>query len=186
MKIGYIRVSTDKQHTDRQHEILASYKLDRVFEEKITGKYTDRPELKAMMDCLREGDTLYVESFSRLSRSVKDLLHLTDTLSARGVALVSHKEQIDGTTPQGRLMFTVFAALSQFERDIITERTIEGLEAARKKGNKGGKPRVDSEKINRALMLNRTTKMSVRAICKLVGISTRTLYNYRYGIYDDK
>ena len=111
-KIGYIRVSTEHQETARQQEIMCDYQVDRIFSEKISGANKDRPQLKAMLDYVREGDTLYIESISRLGRSTKDLLNIIDTLTDKGVTLVSHKENIDTDTPTGKFMLTVFAAHS--------------------------------------------------------------------------
>ena len=116
-RIGYIRVSTEHQETARQQEIMDSYQVDRTFSEKISGARNDRPQLKAMLDYVREGDTLYVESISRLGRSTKDLLNIIDTLTDKGVTLISHKEKIDTDMPTGKFMLTVFAALSQLERE---------------------------------------------------------------------
>ena len=112
-KIGYIRVSTEHQETARQQEIMDSYQVDRIFSEKISGANKDRPQLRAMLDYVREGDTLYIESISRLGRSTKDLLSIIETLTEKGVTLISHKENIDTDTPSGKFMLTVFAALSQ-------------------------------------------------------------------------
>lgn len=101
-KIGYIRVSTENQETARQQEIMCDYQVDRIFSEKLSGANTDRPQLRAMLDYVREGDTLYVESISRLGRSTKDLLNIIDTLTDKGVTLISHKEKIDTNTPAER------------------------------------------------------------------------------------
>ena len=112
-RIGYIRVSTEHQETARQQEIMDNYRVERIFSEKLSGANTERPQLKAMLEYIREGDVLYVESISRLGRSTKDLLNIIDTLSEKGVTLVSNKENIDTDTPSGKFMLTVFAALSQ-------------------------------------------------------------------------
>ena len=132
-KIGYIRVSTEHQETARQQEIMCGYQVDRIFSEKLSGANTDRPQLRAMLDYVREGDTLYIESISRLGRSTKDLLNIIDTLTEKGVTLISHKEKIDTDTPTGKFMLTVFAALSQLEREQLKQRQREGIEIA--KGN---------------------------------------------------
>ena len=108
-RIGYIRVSTEHQETARQQEIMCDYQVDRIFSEKLSGANTDRPQLRAMLDYVREGDTLYIESISRLGRSTKDLLNIIDTLTEKGVTLISHKEKIDTDTPTGKFMLTVFA-----------------------------------------------------------------------------
>ena len=121
-KIGYIRVSTEHQKTARQQEIMCSYQVDRIFSEKISGVNKDCPQFKAMLDYVREGDTLYIESISRLGRSAKDLLKIIDTLTDKGVTLISHKDKIDTDTPRGKFMLTVFAALSQLERKQLKQR----------------------------------------------------------------
>ena len=133
-KIGYIRVSTEHQETARQQEIMCSYQVDRIFSEKLSGANTDRPQLRAMLDYVREGDTLYIESISRLGRSTKDLLNIIDTLTDKGVTLISHKEKIDTDTPAGKFMLTVFAALSQLEREQLKQRQREGIEIAKAQG----------------------------------------------------
>ena len=141
MKVGYVRVSTLEQNPARQEEIMSSFGVEKVFSEKLSGKDTNRPIFKEMLSFLREGDTLYVESFSRLSRSTRDLIDTVNVLGERGVALVSDKENIDTTTPQGRLVMTVFAAIYQFERENLLERQAEGIAIAKKEGKyKGRKP----------------------------------------------
>lgn len=141
MKVGYVRVSTVEQNPARQDELMKSFGVDKVYSEKLSGKDTKRPQFQEMIDFLREGDTLYVESFSRLSRSTRDLLDTVNTLNEKGVSLVSDKEKIDTTTPQGRLVMTVFAAIYQFERENTLERQREGIEIAKRQGKyKGRKP----------------------------------------------
>ena len=130
-RIGYIRVSTEHQETARQQEIMSNYKVDRIFSEKLSGANADRPQLRAMLDYVRDGDTLYVESISRLGRSTKDLLNIIDTLTDKNVTLISHKENIDTNTPTGKFMLTVFAALSQLEREQLRQRQREGIEIAK-------------------------------------------------------
>ena len=137
-KIGYIRVSTEHQETARQQEIMCGYQVDRIFSEKLSGANTDRPQLRAMLDYVREGDTLYIESISRLGRSTKDLLNIIDTLTGKGVTLISHKENIDTDTPTGKFMLTVFAALSQLEREQLKQRQREGIEIAKAQGQVHG------------------------------------------------
>ena len=135
MRVGYVRVSTAEQNPARQVELMKSLDVEKVFLDKISGKNTDRPQFNEMLSFLRDGDTLYVESFSRLSRSTKDLLNTV------GVQLVSDKEKVDTNTPQGRFMLTVFAALSELERENILERQREGIEIAKAEGKyKGRKP----------------------------------------------
>lgn len=142
MKIGYIRVSAQDQNTSRQWELLNPYGLDKVFEEKISGKDTNRPELKALLNFVREGDTVYIESISRLARNTLDFLTIVQQLKENGAGLVSLKEAIDTTTPQGQFMLSVFAALSQLERDTIKQRQQEGITIALKQGRPYGRPKV--------------------------------------------
>ena len=144
-KIGYIRVSTEHQETARQQEIMSNYKVDRIFSEKLSGVNADHPQLKAMLDYVREGDTLYVESISRLGRSTKDLLNIIDTLTDKGVTLVSHKENIDTDTPTGKFMLTVFAALSQLEREQLKQRQREGIEIAKAQGKYTGRKPIPTD-----------------------------------------
>ena len=142
--IGYIRVSTKEQNTGRQYEDFTAkgIALDKVFEEKMSGKNTDRPQLQAMLSYLREGDTLYVESFSRLARSTRDLLNIVSVLTEKGVSFVSLKENVDTTTSQGKFMLTVFAGLYELERDNILERQREGIDLALKEGRTYGRPKA--------------------------------------------
>ena len=121
-KIGYIRVSTQEQNTARQELLLESLGVERVYREKISGKDTDRPQLKQMMDYIREGDTVVVESYSRFARNTRDLLELVEQLEKKGVAFVSQKENVNTETAEGRLMFTIFAGLAQFEREQLLQR----------------------------------------------------------------
>ncbi len=144
-KIGYIRVSTEHQETARQQEIMCGYQVDRIFSEKLSGTNTDRPQLRAMLDYVREGDTLYVESISRLGRSTKDLLNIIDTLGSKGVTLISHKEKIDTDTPTGKFMLTVFAALSQLEREQLKQRQREGIEIAKAQGKYTGRKPIPTD-----------------------------------------
>ena len=149
-RIGYIRVSTEHQEIARQQEIMGDYQVDRIFSEKISVSTQnalqfakDRPQLKAMLDYVREGDTLYIESISRLGRSTKDLLNIIDTLTEKGVTLISHKENIDTDTPTGKFMLTVFAALSQLEREQLKQRQREGIEIAKARGKYTGRKPIE-------------------------------------------
>ena len=144
-KIGYIRVSTEHQETARQQEIMCDYQVDRIFSEKLSGANADRPQLRAMLDYVREGDTLYVESISRLGRSTKDLLNIIDALTEKSVTLISHKEKIDTDTPTGKFMLTVFAALSQLERKQLKQRQREGIEIAKAQGKYTGRKPIPTD-----------------------------------------
>lgn len=175
MKIGYARVSTQDQNLDRQIDNLKAQGCEKIYTEKMTGTKSRRPELDRMMDALRKGDTLVTDSFSRLSRSTKDLLELTDRLQTMGVQLISLKEQLDTTTATGKMMMTMLSALSQFERDIIAERTVEGLKAAKARGREGGRPKVDEKRVRQALALYDSNAGSIAEIAKTTGISTATI-----------
>ena len=140
-KFGYARVSTGQQNLARQIDMLKAYGVDYIFNEKITGTKRDRPELLKLLDRIMEGDTVVIESLSRLGRSTKNLIELVEIFDKKGVHLVSLKEQIDTSTPAGRLLFTLMSAIAQFERDVIAERTKEGLNAARARGRVGGRPK---------------------------------------------
>lgn len=176
MKIGYARVSTQDQNLDRQLDNLRAAGCERIFNEKMTGTKSDRPELKTMLMTLRSGDVLVIDSFSRLSRSTKDLLQLVEQLTAMGVHLVSLKENLDTTTATGKLMLTMLSALSQFERDLIAERTIDGLKAARARGRFGGRPRSGSDKDRKqAYAMYKANVMTCREIAEKFDISLSTL-----------
>ena len=142
--ISYIRVSTKEQNTGRQFELLKErgIKLDKVYEEHVSGKNTNRPQLQAMLDYVREGDTVYIESISRLARNTRDFLNIVEMLQEKKVNLVSLKESIDTSTPQGKFMLSVFSALYQLERENILERQREGINLALKEGRAYGRPPV--------------------------------------------
>ena len=176
MIIGYARVSTQDQNLDRQLDALTKAGCERIFNEKMTGTHSARPELQLMLMTLRAGDTLIVESFSRLSRSTKDLLDMVEKLTKIGVHLISLKEDLDTNTATGKMMLTVMSALSQFERDLIAERTKEGLKAARARGRCGGRPRLGSDKDRKqALAMYNANVMTNSEIASRFGISQRTL-----------
>lgn len=176
MKIGYARVSTQEQNLDRQIDNLTAYGCEKIYKEKITGTKADRPEYKAMLNALRPGDVLVADSFSRLSRSTKDLLELVESLNKSGIYLVSLKENLDTTTATGKLMLTMLSALSQFERDLIAERTIDGLKAARARGRKGGRPAAGSDKDKaQALAMYDANAMTNKEIAEKFNVSTATL-----------
>ncbi len=183
MIIGYIRVSKNKQLTALQVDAMRSANCERTFTDKMTGKRFDRPEFLKMLDMLREADILVVWRLDRLGRSLKELIETVNLLAARGVELRSLKENIDTTTPTGRLMFHVIAALAEFERDIISERTQAGLEAARARGRKGGRPRaidkISPAQLARAKELYAAKQNSVAEIMALTGFKSRnTFYKY--------
>lgn len=142
MRIAYVRVSTVEQNEERQLEGLQKYNIDKWFTEKVSGKNTDRPQLKTMIDYAREGDTIYVWDFSRLSRSVKDLLNIVETLQDKKIHLVSIKENLDTSTPTGKLMLTMIGAINEFERTNLLERQKEGIAIAKKEGKYKGRKKI--------------------------------------------
>lgn len=175
---GYARVSTEQQSLDRQLDMLERYGVDKIYNEKMTGTKRNRPELEKLMERLTEGDTVVVESLSRLGRSTKDLIWLMETFNSKGVNLVSLKESIDTTSSTGKLLFTLMSALAQFERDVIADRTREGLASARARGRKGGRPATNSEMIRRAVKLYNSRDYSVKEITELTGVRRSTLYKH--------
>jgi len=140
MIIGYARVSTDDQNLDAQTDALQAAGAERVFSEKITGSARNRPELIKLLDHLRSGDVIIVTKYDRLARSLRDLLDIVETIEKHDAGFRSLAEDIDTTTPAGRLIFHVFASIAQFERERISERTKEGLQAAKARGRVGGRP----------------------------------------------
>lgn len=173
---GYARVSTEAQNLDRQLDALEKYGVDMIYNEKMSGTKKNRPELTKLLDQITEGDTVVVESLSRLGRSTKDLIELTETFQSKGVNLVSLKESIDTNSPTGKLLFTLMSAIAQFERDVIADRTREGLKAARARGRTGGRPRDDPEQVKKAVKLYKTEQYSIKEIEELTGIKKSTLY----------
>lgn len=176
MIIGYARVSTAEQNLDRQIDALQNYGVEELYQEKMTGTKADRPELEKVKLRLRKGDTLVIESLSRLGRSTKDLLSLVDEFDRKGIILISLKENIDISTPTGKLLLTVLSALCQFERDLTVQRTNEGLQAARARGRKGGRPKKSNKQIELAMTMYDSKNYSVKEITESTGISQGTLY----------
>ncbi|MDE6031722.1 MAG: recombinase family protein, partial [Oscillospiraceae bacterium] len=167
---GYARVSTEQQSLDRQLDMLEKYGVDKIYNEKMTGTKRNRPELDKLMERLTDGDTVVVESLSRLGRSTKDLIWLMETFNSKGVNLVSLKESIDTTSSTGKLLFTLMSALAQFERDVLADRTREGLAAAKARGRKGGRPSANSESVKKAVKLYRTGEYTAKEIYELTGV----------------
>ncbi|PZX47455.1 DNA invertase Pin-like site-specific DNA recombinase [Cereibacter changlensis] len=176
MIIGYARVSTDDQNLDGQLDVLKAAGAERIFAEKITGTVRSRPELDRLLDQLRQGDVITVTKYDRLARSLRDLLDIVDTIQAQGAGFRSLAEDIDTTTPAGRLVFHVFASIAQFERERISERTKDGLEAARKRGRVGGRPSAltDVQKVEVRRMRDVELR-SMAEIANLFRVSTKTV-----------
>ena len=175
-RLGYARVSTLDQNLDRQIDMLQQYGIDHLHPEKMSGTKRDRPELTKLLTHMDRGDIVVVESLSRLGRSTKDLIELVELFQQQGVQLVSLKESIDTSTSTGKLLFTILSALAQFERDVIADRTREGLHAARARGHCGGRPKVDPHKLKQAVKLYKAKQHSIREIEELTGIKRSTLY----------
>ena len=186
-KIGYIRVSTEHQETARQEAIMKQYQVERIFAEKMSGKNADRPELKAMLEYVRDGDTLYVESISRLGRSTRDLLNIIDVLQKKGVTLVSSKENIDTNTPQGRFVLSIFAALSELEREQTLQRQREGIAIAKAQGKyKGREPLpIDWEKFGKLYGQWKAGNITAVWFQKEMGLRPNTFYR-RLREYEEK
>ena len=179
MLFGYTRVSKTEQNLDRQLDQLQAEGCDKIFKDKITGTTMDRPELNKMLEQLRPGDTVIVTELSRFGRSTKDLLTLSDMLNSKGVNFKSLKESwADTTTPQGRMLFVIFAGISQFERDLISQRTKEGLSSARARGRKGGRPLKENFAVTLALKMYDSKNYSISKIVNATGVSKTTLYRY--------
>lgn len=173
---GYARVSTDAQNLDRQLDALKKYGVDVIYNEKMTGTKKDRPELNKLIERITKGDTVVIESLSRLGRSTKDLIELTELFKSKGVRLVSLKEAIDTESSTGKLLFTLMSALAQFERDTIADRTREGLRSARARGRTGGRPKINSDDVKKAVKLYSTRQYSIKEIEELTGVKKSTLY----------
>lgn len=180
MFIGYARVSTLDQSTDMQIEALKAAGCSKLFTETASGAQTDRPELKKALEYLREGeDTLVVWKLDRLARSVAQLVATVNDLHSRKIGFLSLTEKIDTSSPGGRLIFHVFSSIAEFERDLIRERTLAGLESARNQGRRGGRPKaMDRASIVQAEALFKQGELSSKAIADRMGVSVATLYRY--------
>jgi DNA invertase Pin-like site-specific DNA recombinase len=177
--IGYARVSTRDQKLDRQLAALNAAGCLKIFADKKSGKNAEREELSKALDYLRQGDILVVESLDRLGRSLQDLISIVSALRREGVGLRSLKEAIDTTTPGGRLVFHVFAALAEFIRELIVEGTNEGLDAARARGQRLGRPpAMTPEQVGHARAMLAQPEASIASIARLLGVSRSTLYKY--------
>lgn len=192
MKIGYIRVSTKEQNTIRQEILMQDLGVDKIYIEKISGKNTNRPILKEMLEFVREGDFLIVESISRFARNTKDLLELIDLLDKKGVNFISKKETIDTTTPSGKFMLTVFGAVSELERAYILDRQKEGIEAmptneegkkvSTKTGRATGRPTAEKP-INFNIVADRVIKKEITSIQAMKELElTKNVY---YKFFND-
>ena len=181
MNVAYLRVSTIDQKPERQIRLMEENNVDKIFLDKCSGKNKERPELKAMLDFIREGDTLYIESFSRLARSTKDLLELVSEITeGKKVNLVSFKENIDTKTPAGKLMLTVIAAIYEFERECLLERQREGIAIAKELKKFKGRKKIDFpeqwEEIYKKYM---SRELKVNEAMEILGLKRTTFYKLK-------
>ena len=175
MRIAYIRVSSIDQNEQRQIEAMQKYGIEKWFKEKISAKDTNRPKLQELLEFVREGDTLYIHDFSRLARSTKDLLDIVELLNNKGVALVSNKENIDTSTPTGKLMLTMIGAINEFERTNLLERQREGITIAKRNGVYKGRKAVTIPNFDYHYNRYMSREISKSQLAKELGISRPTL-----------
>lgn len=179
MLVGYARVSTQDQHLDLQRDALLKAGCEKIFEDVASGAKATQPGLEEALAYMREGDTLVVWKLDRLGRSLKHLIEVVNQLNERNIGFRSIQESIDTTTPGGKLIFHVFGALAEFERELIRERTFAGLNAARARGRMGGRPKaLDEKQIAVVNFLMENSDHSIKDICRIVGVSRATLYRY--------
>ncbi|OAI21645.1 recombinase [Methylomonas lenta] len=179
MLIGYARVSTRDQKPHLQLDALQEAGCERIFKETVSGAKRERPELQSALDFMRAGDTLVIWKLDRLARSTRQLLDTVEGLAQRGIGLKALTQEIDTTTAGGRLIFTVFSAIAEFEREIIRERTRAGLDAAHSRGHKGGRPRALVEKdLKQARALLTDPEITVEDVARRLGVGSSTLYRY--------
>ena len=184
MLIGYARVSMQDQNLDLQRDALNKNGCEKIFVDQVTGAKSSRPGLDRAMDALRKGDTLVVWRLDRLGRSLKHLIEFVGNLEEKNISFKSLQESIDTTTSGGKLIFHIFGALAEFERNLIRERTYAGLTAARARGRTGGRPKaLNTQKRKLAIKLYTEKVHTVNQVCKIMGISKMTLYRY---IEDEK
>lgn len=176
MKIGYIRVSTTEQNTVRQEELMKSLQVDEVYVDRMSGKSTSRPELQKLMEYVRRGDTVIVESISRFARNTRDLLELVDRLSTKGVEFVSQKEAIDTTTPTGKFMLTVFGAVAELEREYILQRQREGIEIAKREGKYVGRKPIEHPDFDKVVAKWRSGELTAVQAMNKLGMKPSTFY----------
>ena len=182
MKFGYARVSTKQQELHLQIDALEKAGCEKILQEKFTGKTKERPELQTLLSQLRKDDVVVIWKLDRLGRSLQDLITVVGQIHQKEANLQSLNDNIDTSSPTGKLTFHLFAALAEFERDIISDRTKAGLEAARARGRIGGRPKGISKKAEHTAMLAESYykkgELSIHEICKELNISKRTLYKY--------
>ena len=176
MKIGYIRVSTQEQNTMRQEALMEALGVDEVYIDRMSGKNANRPELQKMMEYVRKGDTVIVESISRFARNTRDLLELVEQLTAKGVEFVSKKEAIDTTTPTGKFMLTVFGAVAELEREYILQRQREGIAIAKANGIYRGRKPIQRPEFNQVVSLWRSGELTAAEAMRRLDMKSSTFY----------
>ncbi len=176
MKIGYVRVSTQEQSTLRQEVMMQELGVDEIYMDRASGKNTDRPELKRMMEYVRQGDTVIVESISRFARNTRDLLELVERLGEKHVEFVSKKEAIDTTTPTSKFMLTVFGAVAELEREYILQRQREGIALARARGKYRGRKPIECPELECIASRWRAGEISAREAMRRLNMSPSTFY----------
>lgn len=176
MKIGYIRVSTQEQNTVRQEALMDALGVEKVYIDRMSGKNTERPELKQMLEYVRKGDVVIVESISRFARNTRDLLELVERLTAKEVEFVSQKEAIDTNTPTGKFMLTVFGAVAELEREYILQRQREGIEIAKAQGKYKGRKPISSPDFDKIAAQWRRGELTAVQAMKRLGMSKTTFY----------
>lgn len=175
MQIAYIRVSTEEQNEARQTEAMQKYNIEKWYIEKVSAKDTNRPKLKEMLDFAREGDTIHIHDFSRLARSTKDLLDIVEKLNGKGITLISNKENIDSSTPTGKLMLTMIGAINEFERTNLLERQREGIAIAKRNGIYKGRKAITIPGFEKHYSRYMRREISKSALARELKISRPTL-----------
>lgn len=176
MNIAYVRVSTVEQNEARQVEALEKYTIDKWYIEKMSAKDVNRPKLQQMLEFAREGDTIFVHDFTRLARSTKDLLEIVEQLKDKNIHLVSNKENIDTSTPTGKLMLTFLAGIAEFERENLLERQREGIAIAKRNGIYKGRKPICNDKLAELYADYQSRKINKTELAKMLGVSRPTLY----------
>ena len=176
MKIGYIRVSTQEQNTMRQEVLMEALGVDEVYIDRMSGKNTNRPELLKMLEYVRRGDTVIVESISRFARNTRDLLELVEKLTVKGVDFVSKKEAIDTTTPTGKFMLTVFGAVAELEREYILQRQREGIAIAKEQGKYKGRKPIQTPEFEQIVAKWRSGTITAAEAMRILHMTKTTFY----------
>lgn len=177
MRIGYIRVSTKEQNTARQEVLMEQLGVDKIYIDKLSGKDTKRPQLQDMLDYVREGDIVIVESISRFARNTKDLLELVELFNSKKVEFISKKENIDTSTPAGKFMLTVFGAVAQLERDYLKDRQKEGIEIAKAEGKYKGRKKIEIDNVfKKAYEQWKSKEITATKMMEITGLKRNTFY----------